>query len=358
MEDEETETDRSIAETLSKSIGFRRIDIVLDHPQKVYYSGHQISGNVHLELDEPTNALGIRLKCKGEAQVYFTDRSAGIRRKFSAFENYLHVETYVVGDGKEKSVITGGVYPFSLTLPEKLPCSFEGRYGRVRYSIRALLDVTTIYRFSTNIIPFTVAPILDLNRDPLAPLLINIKQSKMYIGQTEPLTVSMSLPVRGYVPGQAIPITILMTNLSTVVVTKIRIVFKKVEACVDVSEWYYRMFQKNLKLRTNIVVGTVPLQNYETPQKTTDVTEDFSPHPQCTTEEYADDTQPLKNSERVERGRSSLSLPLYEKSQIYRSSKPDKDDPTGDDGDSDGEVKPYSPMYRVYKFKSSLKKAR
>ncbi|XP_012343200.1 arrestin domain-containing protein 17 isoform X2 [Apis florea] len=418
MEDEETETDRSIAETLSKSIGFRRIDIVLDHPQKVYYSGHQISGNVHLELDEPTNALGIRLKCKGEAQVYFTDRSAGIRRKFSAFENYLHVETYVVGDGKEKSVITGGVYPFSLTLPEKLPCSFEGRYGRVRYSIRALLDVTSIYRFSTNIIPFTVAPILDLNRDPLAPLPINIKQSKMYIGQTEPLTVSMSLPVRGYVPGQAIPITILMTNLSTVVVTKIRIVFKKVvsyhsteksrkhkeiiveveqpvnkdsdtydvtfdvpavpptgmihcniidvlytlkvEACVDVSEWYYRMFQKNLKLRTNIVVGTVPLQNYETPQKTADVTEDFSLHPRCTTATITeDDTQPLKNSERVERGRSSLSpVPLYEKSQIYRSSKPDKDDPTGDDGDSDGEVKPYSPMYRVYKFKSSLKKAR
>ena len=77
-------------------------------------------------------------------------------------------------DGKEKSVITGGVYPFSLTLPEKLPCSFEGRYGRVRYSIRALLDVTTIYRFSTNIIPFTVAPILDLNRDPLAPVSRNL----------------------------------------------------------------------------------------------------------------------------------------------------------------------------------------
>lgn len=75
------------------------------------------------------------------------------------------------------------------------------------------------------------------------------------------------------------------------------------------SEWYYRMFQKNLKLRTNIVVGTVPLQNYETPQKTTDVAEDFSLHPQCATatEEHEDDTQPLKNSERAERGRSSLS---------------------------------------------------
>lgn len=76
---------------------------------------------------------------------------------------------------------------------------------------------------------------------------------------------------------------------------------RKVEAYVDVSEWYYRMFQKNLKLRTNIVVGTV-LQNYETPQKTVDVTEAFSFYPPCAmaTEEYANDTSPLKNREREE----------------------------------------------------------
>ncbi|XP_076638860.1 arrestin domain-containing protein 17 isoform X3 [Colletes latitarsis] len=410
MEEEiESGTDPSIVATLSKSIGFQRIDIVFDHPQQVYYSGRQVSGNVHLDVEEPVQALGIRLKYKGEAQVYFTDRSAGIRRKFSAFESYLHVETYLVGDGKEKSMITNGVYPFSLTLPENLPCSFEGRYGRVRYSIRALLDVTTIYRFSTNIIPFTVASILDLNRDPLAPLPINVQHTKVYMGQTEPLSMSMSLPVHGYVPGQTIPMRIAMTNPTTIVVKKIRIVFKKVvsyhsteksrkhkeivveveqpvnknsdtydvtfdvpavpptgmiycniidvyytlkvEACIDVSEWYYRMFQKNLKLRTNVVVGTVPLQNYETPQKTFDATEALP----CarSVEEYDDDVENLKKEEI--RKPSLSSVPLYEKSQIYRSSKPDRDDPTGDEGDSDGEVKPYSPMYRVYKFKSSLK---
>ncbi|XP_076168446.1 arrestin domain-containing protein 17 [Ptiloglossa arizonensis] len=416
MEEEmESETDRSIAETLLKSIGFQRIDIVFDHPQQVYYSGHQVSGNVHLDADEPVGALGIRLKYKGEAQVYFTDRSAGIRRKFSASESYLHVETYLVGDGKKKSMIASGVYPFSLTLPENLPCSFEGRYGRVRYSIRAFLDLTTatkIYRFPANIIPFTVAPILDLNRDPLAPLPINVQHTKVYMGQTEPLTMSMSLPIHGYVPGQAIPIRIVMTNPTTVVVKKIRIVFKKVvsyhsteksrkhkeivveveqpvnknsdtydvtfdvpavpptgmiycniidvfytlkvEACVEMSEWFYRMFQKNLKLRTNIVVGTVPLQNYETPQKTYDMTEALSFHPPCTrsVEEFTNDTSTFKNFEEEETSKPNLSLPLYEKSQIYRSSKPDKDDPTGDEGDSDGEVKPYSPMYRVYKFQN------
>ncbi|XP_043258731.1 arrestin domain-containing protein 17-like isoform X1 [Colletes gigas] len=409
MEEEiESGTVSPIIATLSKSIGFQRIDIVFDHPQQVYYSGHQVSGNVHLDVEEPVQALGIRLKYKGEAQVYFTDRSAGIRRKFSAFESYLHVETYLVGDGKEKSMITNGVYPFSLTLPENLPCSFEGRYGRVRYSIRALLDVTTSYRFSTNIIPFTVASILDLNRDPLAPLPINVQHTKAYMGQIEPLSMSMSLPVHGYVPGQTIPMRIALTNPTTIVVKKIRIVFKKVvsyhsteksrkhkeiiveveqpvnknsdtydvtfdvpavpptgmiycniidvyytlkvEACIDVSEWYYRMFQKNLKLRTNVVVGTVPLQNYESLQKTIDATEALP----CarSVEEYDDVVENLKKEEIR---KPSLSLPLYEKSQIYRSSKPDRDDPTGDEGDSDGEVKPYLPMYRVYKFKSSRK---
>ncbi|XP_071867427.1 uncharacterized protein isoform X2 [Bombus fervidus] len=357
MDEIEAETDRSIAATLSKSIGFQRIEVTLDHPQKVCYSGNQISGNVRLDLDEPTSALGIRLKCKGEAQVYFTDRSAGIRRKFSAFENYLHVETYLAGDGKEKTMITGGVYPFSLTLPENLPCSFEGRYGRVRYSIRALLDVTTIYRFSTNIIPFTVAPILDLNRDPLAAVVSyrstekSRKHKEIVVEVEQPVNKdSDTYDVTFDVP--AVPPTgMIHCNIIDVLYTL------KVEACVDVSEWYYRMFQKNLKLRTNIVVGTVPLQNYEIPQKTADVTEAFSFHPPCTmaTEEYANDTPPLKNIEREETAKPSLSLPLYEKSQIYRSSKPDRDDPTGDDGDSDGEVKPYSPMYRVYTFESSQK---
>ncbi|KAK2575077.1 hypothetical protein KPH14_008811 [Odynerus spinipes] len=404
--EEQGDTEATPPVTESKSIGLQRIDLELDHPQKVYYSGHEITGKILVDLNEPVNAIGIRLKCKGEAQVYFTDRSAGIRRKFSAGENYLHEETYIVGDANAKSTITGGVYPFSLTLPENLPCSFEGRYGRVRYSIRALFDITSVYRFSTNIIPFTVAPTLDLNRDSLAPLPVSEKQSKVYMGQTEPLKMTMSLPVRGYVPGQTVPIQILIKNYSNVIVKKLRMVCKKVvmyhsteksrkhkeivveieqpvdkncetydivfdvpavpptgmihckvidvlytlkvEACVDVSEWYYRMFQKNLKVRTNIIIGTIPLENYENPQK---ILETFPLH-DTDQKIYTEDEFTREGTEEDETNQSEKSSPVYEKSQIYRSSKPDRDDPTGDDGDSDGEVKPYSPMYRVYKFKS------
>ncbi|XP_043494820.1 arrestin domain-containing protein 17-like isoform X2 [Polistes fuscatus] len=400
---EESEPTSPISETTCKSIGFQRIDLVLDHPQKVYYSGNEITGKINLYLDEPVDAIGIRLKCKGEAQVYFTDRSAGIRRKFSSGENYLHEEIYIIGDRNAKNTITEGVYPFSLTLPENLPCSFEGRYGRVRYSIRALLDITSVYRFSTNIIPFTVAPTLDLNRDSLAPLPVSEKQSKVYMGQTESLNMSMSLPVRGYVPGQTIPIQILLKNYSNVImyhateksrkhkeiVVEIEqpidkncesydIVFDvpavpptgmihcniidvlytlKAEACVDVSEWYYRMFQKNLKLRTNVIVGTIPLRNYEDPQNTLSMPlNTFSPNVITTSEASYLNENEISTKEIGETNQSEVILPVYEKSQIYRSSKPDRDDPTGDDGDSDGEVKPYSPVYRVYKFKSSTKR--
>ncbi|KAI4481571.1 hypothetical protein M0802_013932 [Mischocyttarus mexicanus] len=419
---EESEPTSPISDTTCKRFGFQRIDLVLDHPQKVYYSGNEISGKINLYLDEPIDDAivvfvhpGISLKCKGEAQVYFTDRSAGIRRKFSSSENYLHDAIYVVGDRNAKNVITGGVYPFSLTLPENLPCSFEGRYGRVRYSIRALLDITSVYRFSTNIIPFTVAPTLDLNRDSLAPLPVSEKQSKVYMGQTESLNMSMSLPVRGYVPGQSIPIQILLTNYSNVIVKKLRIVFKKVvmyhateksrkhkeivieieqpidknretydivfdvpavpptgmihcniidvlytlkaEACVDVSEWYYRMFQKHLKLRTNVIVGTIPLRNYEDPHNTLPLPADtFLPIVTTTSEASYLDEYEISTKEIKDTNQSEIILPVYEKSQIYRSSKPDRDDPTGDDGDSDGEVKPYSPVYRVYKFRSSTRR--
>lgn len=173
---------------------------------------------------------------------------------------------------------------------------------------------------------------------------ISEKQTKTFIGQKEPLSLELSMPVRGFVPGQTVPMEITVKNDSNVRVSKIRIVLKKVsftnghysltipqvqssiclfkvvtyhtreksrthkeivveielpvtrkeethferfdipsipptgmhyctvidvqyalkvEACVDLTEWYYRMLQKNLKIRTHVIVGTVPLVNFD-----------------------------------------------------------------------------------------------
>ncbi|KAJ8669976.1 hypothetical protein QAD02_001235 [Eretmocerus hayati] len=367
------------------SYGLQKIDVSLDNTDRVFLAGKSVTGKVMLDLAAPISALGIRVRCKGEARVYFTDRSAmGIRRRFGAEEAYVHLKPYIIGDGATPTQISSDSYEFNIKLPEEIPCSFEGRYGRIRYSIRASLVIDNEVVFHSSVVPFSVTSTCDLNEDSLAPLPISEKQSKSYVGQRGPVNLELSLPVRGFVPGQTVPLQIFLSNESNVRVFKIRIVLKKVvtyrakeksrrhkeivieieqalsgneenisdqfdvpsvppsgmkcckiidvryalkvEARVDLGDWYYRMLQKNPKIRTNIVIGTVPLKNYE--------------------DTLAEADGDLRLGSKEE----------YEKSQIYRSSKPDKDDPTGDEGDSDGEVSPYSPMYRVYKFKESSAK--
>lgn len=72
-------------------------------------------------------------------------------------------------DGKRELVVPGGdnEYSFKVSLPDKIPCSFEGRYGRVRYRISVFLEGPE-FGDVTQSIPFTVAAVLDLNRDSLA----------------------------------------------------------------------------------------------------------------------------------------------------------------------------------------------
>lgn len=49
------------------------------------------------------------------------------------------------------------------------------------------------------------------------------------MGHAEPLTVSIFLPVRGYVPGQTIPLKVNFENSSNIDVKKLRVVLKKVK---------------------------------------------------------------------------------------------------------------------------------
>ena len=63
---------------------------------------------------------------------------------------------------------------------------------------------------------------------PPAQLPISEEQSKSFIGQREPLRMRLELPVRGFVPGQSVPMEISLRNESNVRVAKIRVVLKKV----------------------------------------------------------------------------------------------------------------------------------
>ena len=85
-------------------------------------------------------------------------------------KDWCFVAYSVAGEGEE---LGPGDYQFKYTfiLPQRLPTSFEGVYGYVRYYVRAQLDrgcnVNSVFKRA-----FTVNNIVDLNRNAQAAVSI------------------------------------------------------------------------------------------------------------------------------------------------------------------------------------------
>ena len=79
----------------------------------------------------------------------------------------LRVKSFFHSDGQMSLKIGQYSYPFSFTLPEKIPSSYEGSHGHVRYFLKAQM----IRHWRSNQITslgFSVTNPLDLNLIPLA----------------------------------------------------------------------------------------------------------------------------------------------------------------------------------------------
>merc|ERR1711872_358443 len=96
------------------------------------------------------NVKSVKVKIKGEGEVEWeeTIRSTrineeGLEEEFNDVDVHENEEEYV----SSKVMLHSGVvpagyhaFPFSFLLPTNIPCSFEGRYGDVRYVVEAKLD--------------------------------------------------------------------------------------------------------------------------------------------------------------------------------------------------------------------------
>lgn len=122
---------------------------------------------------------GISLTLRGSSKVYWTEHQRRIRSgdgdetetmprdsvPFTSSECYLNTTylapTLAFGAGPLQ-------VPFDLTLPDPLPASFEGEFGRVRYKI--IVRVKRLNRSSDFKCerPFVVRGVKDLNDWPFA----------------------------------------------------------------------------------------------------------------------------------------------------------------------------------------------
>ncbi|XP_043277832.1 arrestin domain-containing protein 17-like [Venturia canescens] len=223
-------------------MGLEDLRIVFDNPWSTYYPGQTVTGRVIVRLSSIKKIRGISLKIKGEANTcWATDRQElnnegryeNESQTVTGHEEYFSQQYYLVGSasGDEMELPVGEhVYPFTCSLPPSLPSSFESHYGHVRYTVKAILDRP--WKFDQEVkTAFTVVSNFDLNREPRASEPINQEASKTFCCLccgSEPLKVNVTLPARGYVPGQAMPIRVTVDNKSGVVVETVKLILRKI----------------------------------------------------------------------------------------------------------------------------------
>ncbi|KAJ4443542.1 hypothetical protein ANN_05215 [Periplaneta americana] len=209
-------------------MGLKNLQLIFDNPQRTYYSGQTVSGRLVVALDSPKNLRSIIIKFKGEAECKWEEtrtverdgKSETETDYYRGYELYFENRVKVFGGSNETETLPAGeyCYQFNMILPNNLPSSFEGKYGYIRYTVKATLDRP--WKFDHDVkAAFTVLSHVDLNSDPQNREPFKAEDSKMFCCcccESGPLTLATHLPTRGFVPGQSIPMTIEVDNASNV----------------------------------------------------------------------------------------------------------------------------------------------
>lgn len=159
---------------------------------------------------------GIKIRFLGEALTTWVEtetrkkEDGGTeeeRKDVTGNEEYFQINYYLLGGANAKETeLPAGVhtYPFTCTLPPALPSSFEGELGYVRYTVKVTLDRPWKFDQDTKM-AFTVISPLDLN------LMEKIGEPEKLVMEktfcclccvSAPLSVVVSVPVKGYVAGK------------------------------------------------------------------------------------------------------------------------------------------------------------
>ncbi|XP_023034206.1 arrestin domain-containing protein 3 isoform X2 [Drosophila willistoni] len=156
--------------------------------------------------------------------------------------------------GLEVSIEPGiRTYNFACQIPIRCPSSFEGLHGHVRYEV--IVKLIRPWKFDQTFRRrFTVLKLLDLNAESYLLKSPAHSESQKTFGcgicLSSPLDLRLSLPQRGYVPGQTIPVSVLATNESYIRVEEIKVslvmmvIYYSNPPCVETTTQNYVVAKK------------------------------------------------------------------------------------------------------------------
>ncbi|XP_037563870.1 arrestin domain-containing protein 3 [Dermacentor silvarum] len=204
----------------------KAFDIVLDGYRSVYHPGQAVRGKCVLELKGDMRLKAVRVFMRGLAKVHWTEsRSTGNRlgaytEHYNAEMEYFFQGQTLFGSesGDGRDVLTEGHHEFNFTflLPSTgVTTSFEGKYGSVRYWLKAEVEKPWSFNHKTKK-AFTVISPIDINRNEYLTAVESSVEKTLccWCCTSGPISLYARTDRKGYCPGESIAITADFENLS------------------------------------------------------------------------------------------------------------------------------------------------
>ncbi|XP_062565160.1 arrestin domain-containing protein 17-like [Armigeres subalbatus] len=198
--------------------------LLIDNPGEIYYPGQELIGDVVVTLGKSCSVSKLLLTINGVGKTKFADRESGSKGPLKGKERYLNSALVLYQSQDKLTEVPAGTYShgFACHLPDTLPASFEGKFGNIRYWLKATLERPWRQSKSCTI-HFQVVRQLDLNDEVLLPVRSELTKALGYWPciPSGILYASVELCTSGFVPGQFIPAVIQVNNKGNNKMTKI-----------------------------------------------------------------------------------------------------------------------------------------
>lgn len=207
-------------------------EIVFNDNKTVYYPGQRVSGKVVVDLESDMKMRAVRVYMRGLAKVHWTESRSTTSRlgtiyteHYNAEIEYFFKRQELFGSMADSGEVRTYVwlpqghheFNFSFQLPSGgISTSFEGKYGSVRYWLKAEIDKPWSFNHNTKR-AFTVISPIDINRlEYQAPVENNAeKMLCCWCLTSGPVSINARTDRRGYCPGESIAITADFENYSS-----------------------------------------------------------------------------------------------------------------------------------------------
>ena len=209
-----------------------RLELHNPSGQAVYNIPGDVAGTVVVVTDEAKSYNAITVTFKGYADVHwsetYTTGSGNHRRRhtrhYHSHEDYIN--DIIVLWNKEQvpnGTLNPGQYafPFRFALSRRLPSSFVGAHGHIRYVVEARISTGLFHFDKTVAANIQVVDTVDINVPPLLnPAQYEDEKTICCLCcASPPISLTVNVPRTGFCIGEGIPLTASLDNASGRVIT-------------------------------------------------------------------------------------------------------------------------------------------